>query len=186
MGEQAIFDADFTFTFDLLSGFFKQSRVQRALKAIAETDISGWEKWWQIELCLYASEHEDVGDWDMEEPFFTDRRSEREKDIIAVDFCFRRKKHSCDSMIFLELKQNIDWKLCINNMMRDAEKINRSQIRSHNNAKIRNFFVAGVYPSASKTEVHDYVFQRADELNIDVDCVDTKFIANTDYSLTLF
>ena len=186
MNEQALFDADFTFTFDLLSGFFKQARIQRALKAIADTGVSGWEKWWQIELVLYASEHQNVGDWDMEEPFYTDRRCERQKDVIAVDFCFRRKKHSCDSMIFLELKQNEDWRACIDNMMRDADKIYRSQSRSHNNAKIRNFFVAGVYRSVSKADVHNFVFQRADDLDINVDCVDTKFIANTDYSFTMF
>jgi hypothetical protein len=186
MREQEVFDADFTFTFDLLAGFFKQGRTQRALNAIHETEVTGWEKWWQIELVLYASEHDEIGDWDMEEPFYTDRRMEKQKDIIAVDFCFRRKSHSRDSMIFVELKQNADWRLCINNMMSDAQKINKSQVRSHNNAKIRNFFVAGVYPSEPKAEVHDYVFERADKLNIGVDCVDTKFIPNTDYSFTLF
>lgn len=182
----AAFEADFNFTFDLLSGFFAQGRIQRALDAIAETGASGWEKWWQIELVLYASDHEDVGDWDMEEPFFTDLRTQQKKDFIAVDLCFRRKKCSRDSMVFVELKQSEDWKRCIENMMRDAEKVYGSHTRSHNNISMRNFFVAGVYPRVSKAEVHDYVMERSEELEIDVEMVDSKFIANTPYAFTLF
>ena len=161
MSESTRFEEDFEFTFDILEGFFKQGRVQQALTAIEKAEITGWEKWWQIELALFLSQHNDISDWNMEEPFFTDRRTAIKQDSIAVDLCFRRKRHSTDSMIFLELKQDANWQRCIDNMMRDADKIYRSQSRSLGGAAIRNFFVVGVYPRESKADVHDYVTERA-------------------------
>lgn len=186
MSEIARFEADFDFTFDVLASFFKRAKVQRALQSIEDMEVTGWEKWWQIELALYMDEHPDVAEWDMEEPFFTDRRTSAQKDFVAVDLCFRRKKQSSDSLIFLELKQDVDWRRCVNNMMRDAEKIYSCQSRSHSGAAIRNFFVAGVHPSEAKAEVRDYILDRAEKLEIDVDLVDSKFIPNTNFSVTLF
>ena len=56
MSEITRFDEDFEFTFDVLESFFKQGRVQRALKAIKESWMateypavpaarSGWPAW---------------------------------------------------------------------------------------------------------------------------------------------
>jgi hypothetical protein len=186
VSELARFEADLDFTFDILESFFKRARVQRALQNIEEMEVTGWEKWWQIELALYVDEHPEVAEWDMEEPFFTDRRTSTQKDFVAIDLCFRRKKHSSESMVFLELKQDLDWKRCVNNMMRDAEKVYGCHSRSHSGAAIRNFFLAGVYPSEQKAVVHDYIKERAEELDVAVDLVDSKFIPNTNFTFTLF
>lgn len=186
MSEIQRFEADFDFTWDVLVEFLNQRGIQRALAAIHECGATGWEKWWQIELAVFLSDHEDIGDWNMEEGFLTDRRTSIEKDSIAVDLCFRRKKQSTDSMIMLELKQDPDWKRCINNMFRDAQKVFRSQSRSLKGSAVRSFFVAGIYLSESKSAVHDYIAERADQLEIDWELMDTKFIAGTDYSLTVF
>ena len=186
MGEKEQFEADFDFTSVVLEGFFKLSRIQRTLDAILEKGVTGWEKWWQVELALYLSEHTEVGEWNMEEPFFTDRRREKNKDMLAIDICFRRKKHSIDSMIFLELKQDRDWKCCITNMMNDAEKVYSAQTRSHSGLAIRNFFLAGVYPSIEKAEVKNFVLNLAERCDVPVGRIITKFIPNTDMSLTLF
>jgi hypothetical protein len=43
---------DFEFTWTVLTDFFGQKRIQRTLDAIHETEVSGWEKWWQVELAL--------------------------------------------------------------------------------------------------------------------------------------
>ena len=180
------FEADFEFSWSVLTGFFKQKGIQRALDAIYECEATGWEKWWQIELALYLSDHEDVGDWNMEERFFTDQRRSIEKDCISVDLCFRRKGCSKDSMIFLELKQDSDWKRCIENMLLDAKKVFAAQSRSHEGAAVRSFFVAGIYKSVPKSEVHDYVERRLEELDMDRDLMDTKFITATPYSFTMF
>jgi hypothetical protein len=89
-------------------------------------------------------------------------------------------------MIFLELKQDADWKRCIENMLLDANKVFGARSRSHEGASVRSFFVAGIYESAPKAEVHDYVEQRLHELDMDWDLMDTKFITDTPYSFTLF
>ncbi len=51
---------------------------------------------------------------------------------------------------------------------------------------MRSFFVAGIYPSIPKVGVHDYVEKRLDELDIEWDVMDTKFIAGTPYGFTMF
>jgi hypothetical protein len=187
IGTTKQFDADFDFTWEVLTDFFKQKGIQRALAAIEESGVTGWEKWWQIELALYLWDHEDVAEWNMEERFYTDLRRNVEKDSIAVDLSFRRKRCAKDAWIFLELKQDADWKRCIENMLRDAKKVFSAQSRSHEGAAVRSFFVAGIYPSETKSEVHDYIEGRLDELQVDWDLVmNTKFIADTPYSFTMF
>ncbi len=89
-------------------------------------------------------------------------------------------------MIFLELKQNSDWKRCIGNMLDDAKKVFSAQSRSHEGASVRSFFVVGIYKSVPKSEVHDYVEQRLEALEMDWDVMDTKFIAGTPFSVTMF
>jgi hypothetical protein len=71
-------------------------------------------------------------------------------------------------------------------MLRDTEKVFSSQRRSHEGALVRGFFVVGIYPSEPKAQVHDYIVQRLDELDIEWDLMDTKFIAGTPYSFTMF
>jgi hypothetical protein len=71
-------------------------------------------------------------------------------------------------------------------MLRDAKKVFSAQSRSHEGAAVRSFFVAGIYPSEPKTEVHDYIEKRFDELEMDWELMDTRFIAETPYSFTMF
>ena len=167
-------------------GLLRQKRIQRTLDALHETDVTSWEKWWQIELAIYLSEYDDVGDWNMEERFFTDLRRGTKKDSIAVDLSFRRKRCSKDASIFLELKQDPDWKRCIENMLRDAKKVFGAHSRSHEGSAVRSFFVAGICPREPKVLVHNYVERRLDELEMDWVLMETKFIADTPFSFTLF
>ncbi len=179
-------EADFEFTWAVLTDFFGQRRIQRTLDAIHETEISGWEKWWQVELAVCLSDHDDVAEWNMEERFFIDRRRSADREFLAVDLCFRRKRCAKDSMIYIELKQDADWKCCIENMLRDALKVADARTRSEEGGAWRSFFVAGIYPSIPKAEIHDYVEQRLDEREIEWDLMDTKFISGTPYSFTMF
>lgn len=185
MGERQTFEADFEFTLAILDAFFEQRQIRTALAMIADKDISGWEKWWQIELALFLSEHEDVAEWDMEEPFFTDRRCHTAKDSIAIDLCFRRKRYSTERLIFLELKQDKDWKRCVANMMLDAEKVSSAQTKSMFGAEFRNFFLVGIYPSVPKAEIHDYIEDEAEGRQVDWEIKETRFIADTPFSFTL-
>jgi hypothetical protein len=190
-GDRARFEADFSFVCEQVSSFFSSGSIQRALDAIDEIGITGWEKWWQVEFAIWLSEHEDIGDWVMEEVFLTDLRRKTEKDNIAIDMGFRMKGYSTDEMLFLELKQNDDWRRCIENMLKDVEKVETAQERSvDGKVKIRNFFVVGVYRNidVSKKEVHDYIEHRAEEEDIPIERehIFTKFIPNTPFGLTVF
>jgi hypothetical protein len=189
IGTTKQYDADFDFTWEVLTDFFNQKGIQRALDAIEDNGVTGWEKWWQIELALYLSDHEDVAGWNMEERFYTDLRRSVEKDSIAVDLSFRRKRCAKDAWIFLELKQDADGKRCIDNMLRDAKKVFGAHSRSHEGATVRSFFVAGIYlseSSESKKDVHDYIADRLSELEMEESRAKTQFIAGTPYSLTMF
>ena len=120
----------------------------------------------------------------MEEVFFTDLRRKSKKDSIAIDIGFRLKGFSNGEMLFLELKQNSDWRRCIENMLWDVEKVECAQTYSvENKLMIRNFFVVGIYPTGeiSKKDVHDYIQERADELELEIERghIFTKFIQNT-------
>ena len=185
MGERNTFEADFEFTLAILDSFFAQKRIRTALAKIAETEVSGWEKWWQIELALFLSEHEDVAEWNMEEPFFIDRRHRTPQDSLAIDLCFRRKGQSSEKFIFLELKQDQDWKRCIANMMMDADKVSSAQTKSLLGAKIRSFFLAGIYFRMPKADIHDYIEEEAEYRQVEWEIVESRFIADTPFSFTL-
>lgn len=189
--DRAKFEDDFLFVRDHLSEFFDRGSIKRSLDLIDEVGITGWEKWWQVEFSSWLSEHDGVGDWVMEEVFLTDLRRNSKKDNIAIDIGFRLKGFSSTEMLFLELKQNADWRRCIDNMLLDVEKVDCAQKYSvDNRIAIRNFFVVGVYPTGetSKKEVHDYVQERADDFGVEVERahVFTKFIQNTPFSMTMF
>lgn len=146
--DRAKFDGDFHFVRDHLSDFFDRGSVQRALDLIDDVEITGWEKWWQVEFASWLAEQDGVGDWVMEEVFLTDLRRNSGKDSIAIDIGFRLKGYSSSEMLFLELKQNSDWRKCVENMLRDFEKVECAQTHSvENKLRIRSFFVAGIPPA---------------------------------------
>jgi hypothetical protein len=188
--EWAKFEADFAFVRERLDQFFDRGAVRRALDLIDEVEITGWEKWWQVEFAAWLSEDNEIGDWVMEEVFFTDLRRNTAKDSIAIGIGFRMKGFSSKEMLFLELKQNNDWCRCIENMLKDVEKVESTQTYSETGLMIRNFFVVGIYPTGNTTKkmIHDYVEKRAEELNIPLERahVFTKFVQTTPLSVTAF
>lgn len=185
MDDRRTFASDFDFTLTLLSDFFAQKRIRSTLAKIADAEVTGWEKWWQIELAMFMSEYDDIAEWNIEEEFLTDRRQSTTKDFIAIDLCFRRKRHASDRLVFLELKQDLDWKRCISNMLRDAEKFYSGHTRSLSDAEVRSFFLAGVYLRMPKAEVHDYIEDATQAREIDWDLMDTRYIADTPFGFTL-
>jgi hypothetical protein len=187
----AKFEDDFNFVKDHISDFFDRGSVRRILELIDDVGITGWEKWWQVEFAAWLAEHDGIGDWSMEEVFLTDLRHRPTKDSIAIDIGFRLKGFSTKEMLFLELKQNIEWKRCMENMLVDAKKVELAQsVSIDGGVRIRNFFVVGIYPTGdtSKAEVHDYVEKRAEQLDISMErqYIFTKFIQSTPFSVTMF
>ena len=192
MGREEIkFEADFRFVCERMGEFFEREQVRRALDLIEDVGITGWEKWWQVEFAAWLSEHDSIGEWVMEEVFLTDLRRRTEKDRIAIDIGFRMKGFSKDELLFLELKQNEDWRRCVENMLIDVEKVYCAQTYSlDNKLRIRNFFVVGVYPTedAPVDEIHAYIAKRTVAMNIPLEPqhVFTKPIKGTPFSVTVF
>jgi hypothetical protein len=182
----APYDADFRFTFDFLVAFFRQTRIRGALATLDASGTTGWERWWQCELLLHAHNHEDIKDPHTEVWFFTDQRRKPRNGTAAVDFAFRRRGHSRNHLIFLELSQHSDWQECIAKMLRDARKLDGLQSRSQNRWSIRNFLVAGVHSRISKTIVRKYVADKSEEFGISADVVRSQVISGTPFALTVF
>lgn len=185
------FEEDFLFVKEQIGGFFDSGSIQKGLDIIDNVGITGWEKWWQVELAIWLSEHEDIGGWVMEEAFLTDLRRKGKKDSIAIDIGFRMKGYSTDEMLFLELKQNKNWRWCIENMLIDIDKVESAHVQSiENKVRIRNFFVVGVYltDDISKKEIHDYIESRATKMDIPFKRkhIFSKFIQKTPFGVTVF
>jgi hypothetical protein len=185
MKEDQTADADFEFTVELLAAFFSRKRIQNTLARIWDTGVTGWEKWWQIEFAMFLSEQEEIAEWKMEEEFHTDLRMGTAKDFMAIDICFRRKQFASNHFVFLELKQDRDWKRCIGNMLTDAEKFGMSKTRSLSGKQVRSFWLVGVHPGDSKAEVHDYIESATFRREVDWHAMETRFIAGTPYAFTV-
>ena len=182
---------DFYYVAEHIDAFFNKGGVIRKLQLIESHEITGWEKWWQIEFVTWLAETDSIGEWVMEEKFYTDGRRRLEKDTVSIDIGFRLKGYSRDEMVFLELKQNMEMELCINKMISDAEKVFFAQERSiEEGIKRRNIFNVGVYPRGdlTKKSIHDYIENRTEDAEIEVEreCIFTKFIKNTDLCVTVF
>ena len=122
---------------EMMDEFISQEHITKGLKQIAEIGITGWEKWWQIELAIFLDSYENIKEWDMEHEFEVDRRKYG-GDRLYVDFGFTLNDWSGE-YVFLELKQNNDFKKCIDMMFKDAEKCevlksrSRAPLKSHSN-----------------------------------------------------
>ncbi len=185
MKEDQTADADFEFVVELLAEFFSRKRIQNTLVQIWDTEVTGWEKWWQIELAMFLDEHEDIAEWNMEEEFHTDLRTSVTKDFMALDICFRRKRFVANHFVFLELKQDLNWKRCIGSMLSDAEKFGTSKTRSIEGRQVRSFWLVGVHPGNSKSEVHDYIEEATSRRDVDWRAMETRFIGGTPYVFTV-
>lgn len=185
MKEDQTSEVDFWFTVDLLAQFFSRKRIQATLAGIWDTGVTGWEKWWQIEFAMFLSEHDDIAEWNMEEEFHTDLRTGTAKDYMAIDICFRRKGFAANHYIFLELKQDEDWKRCIGNMLNDAEKFSASKVRSIDGKQVRSFWLVGVHPGDSKADVHDHIEQATERRDVDWSLMETRFIGGTPLAFTV-
>lgn len=186
------YKADFDYVKSHINEFFGRKSFGKSLALIDDIGITGWEKWWQLEFAIWLSDHDQISEWVMEEVFYTDLRKTTQKNSIAIDLGFRAKGCSKDEMIFLELKQNPVAEKCIANMLTDVEKVYSAQKYSVDNGlMIRSFFVVGVYltpDEAGKADVHDYICDKCDEMDIPIERshIFTKYIPDSPYSVTFF
>lgn len=176
---------DFHYIADLLEGFFKQRKIGKALRIIEESDITGWEVWFQIEFSYYLSQHESFPEWWREWPVEFDRRREKEKIFCRPDFIIRKKGWRQDAYAALEVKQHPEAAVCFSNMMKDIEKI--AKIKS-SSLDVRSFWVLGIHRKKSKSELRSMVVSRFEAAGLDYSEESTliKYIPNSNYAYTIF
>ena len=153
---------------DVLFDFFRCSRIVKSLEDMHEVGISGWEKWWQIELAIYLANADSIAEWDMEHPFDTDKRTSLKQNRMALDIGFRIKRHNKNEWLFVELKQNNNYIACINNMCKDVEKVFSARTKSFDGLNVRFIACAGVFLTEKDDEkVLDYAEEALDRIGVD-------------------
>lgn len=156
---------------DVLLGFFETQRIRETLDSIHKCRVSGWEKWWQTELALYLANADNlIAEWDMEHPFDTDKRTRLSQSRMALDIGFRLKRHAKDEWHFVELKQDDDYRKCIDKMCMDAEKVFSARRHSFDGIKVRYIACAGAFLTLKdEDEVMGYAEEALDDFEIDAD-----------------
>ena len=173
---------DFAFVSRLAEGFFSRKSIRDTLNTVSEFEITGWEKWLQIEFAKYCKTHAEVSDWGRELRYELDRRLSKNKATCAIDFFIRQKrKHS---PMGIEIKQNPSARACIKSMLDDKAKVSRIRL---SNDDLRGVWCVGIHETSEKC-VHNLVSFCAKEKNIAVDPtqVFTKTIGRTGYAVTVF
>ena len=133
---------DFDFTVKLFDNFFSRKKIQKRLSIINEKEITGWEVWWQVEFATYLStKDESVSEWYREWKYPIDNRVSSQSEM-SIDFLIRQKGAKKDYFIALELKQHIFVKRCIQNMLKDVDKVFSMRKSA---SDIRSFWNIGVY-----------------------------------------
>ncbi len=174
-----ILNGDFKFLCGLFDKFFSQAKIKKQLNIIDETNITGWEVWFQVELALFLNECDNVPIWMREVPCMTDKRRNKIKNKGIIDFYLREKNKSTNKMIALELKQIKSIKSCITAMNKDIDKFN--SLKQKERVFVRSFWCVGIHQSIGE-QINDirnsYEFKQPHLLS--------KEIKKTKFSYTIF
>ena len=48
---------------EMMDQFISQDHITKGLKQITDIGITGWEKWWQIELAIFLDSYKNIKEW---------------------------------------------------------------------------------------------------------------------------
>lgn len=154
---------DFHFISDLSREFFRKTHIKSVLSSIDQDNITGWEKWLQIEFAAFLRSHPQVRAWWRESKYNLDQRLLKSRTRCAVDFLVHQThKHS---HMAIELKQAASARNCIKGMLRDLKKIEGIKKKDYD---IRSVWCIGVHKFKSPEEVRRLVNYHADELGFSI------------------
>lgn len=174
-------EKDFRFVEQLITAFFAKKHIQERLKLIKKKEVTGWEIWLQVEFAVFIDNHCDIGNWWREYPYSVDKRSEKYRQHMVIDFVFRKKNASTTRYIALEFKQNLNTTACIRGMLQDIGKV--FNVKSSED-DIRSMWCLGIHPES--TEVEDKILTQIKNSEWDIDFMTSRTIKNTGFSYTLF
>lgn len=171
---------DLRFVASVVDDFFGQPWVRKKLSSIREKEIKGWEKWVQVELCMYLHEHEAVMQPNREEKFLVDRRKS-DRNLAFVDFVFRKKNCTKDLLLGVELKQVDSFTTCVSKMIEDANKF--YELKGNT---LRDCYLLGVHEKVKPEEVVESVWDRCCSFLPSKKRIISQPIGRTGYSYTIF
>lgn len=180
---RATMTTDFAFVTRITEGFFAKKAIKDTLGTISEFEISGWEKWIQIEFAKFCKSHPEITDWGRELRYELDRRSSKVRASCAIDFLIQQKyKHS---PFAIEIKQKNSPRACINSMLRDKAKLRNIK---YSNDDLRGVWCIGVHNAESIDVVENLVAfcSREHKIEVKQKHVFSKQIGRTPFSVTLF
>ena len=175
--------ADFEFMTSITRDFFAKKMIKETLGTISDFDISGWEKWIQIEFAKFCKSHSEISEWGRELRYALDRRSSKLKATCAIDFMIKQKFKQ--SPLAVEIKQLRSPRGCINSMLRDKAKISRIK---YSEDDLRGIWCIGVHNAATVESVENLVSfcARENKIAINPNHVFSRQIGRTPFSVTLF
>lgn len=174
---------DFEFMKELISEFVSKKAVRDTLSAISDFEISGWEKWLQIEFAKFCMNHDQISEWGRELRYELDKRVSKNKMSCSIDFLIRQKHKQ--SPLGIEIKQHSSPNNCIKAMLNDIAKI--YQIK-YSQDDLRGIWCFGIHGAESHAEVRRLVAYHSSAAGIEIssDLVFSKEIGKTGFSVTLF
>jgi hypothetical protein len=178
-----VLNGDFEFLSRIFDKFFKQKYIRDRLNLIDEKNITGWEKWLQIELAFYLDEQNDVMEWIREVSCSMDNRIAKLKNKGIIDFWLRERNKSTESMIAVELKQHLVAKSCIREMINDLNKFHSLKPSEHN--YIRTFWCVGIHTTVQESTCIEYINQNKQGYEFSQNHLLSKEIKGTKFSFTI-
>ncbi|MBI4937874.1 MAG: hypothetical protein HY846_06600 [Nitrosomonadales bacterium] len=152
----------------LLVNFFRTKRSRQSLKLLSESNVSGWEKWWQIEFAMYLSRSRLIDGWKLEHQAPPDPTLDAIKKHISFDVALQFKEHAHNEWFLLELKQSKDFRRCLCQMTEDMRKFITADMSHIKAISLRRIAYIGIVPGhEDNDEIKEYAEDVGGDLWID-------------------
>lgn len=175
--------ADFEFMKSLAVDFFNKKTIKDTISIIEDSEITGWEKWLQIEFSKFINDRDNISDWVREWRYDLDKRSSKSKSKCSIDFSIKQKhKHS---WIAVEIKQINSAASCIKSMHNDILKVYKIK---QSQDDIRSIWCIGVHIHEDPLTIKSLIAKNSTlkEIELNHNHFLTKKIGKTGFSFTLF
>jgi hypothetical protein len=175
---------DFEYSEALFKEFFHRRKIQTSIGFFEENEITGWEKWFQLEFARFLYEHEGEPEWWIESSLEFDRRMEKRSKRFRADLLLRKKGWKNDTYTVIEMKQNNDYSVCVTSMVDDLNKLSKAK---DSELDTRNIVAVGVYKKTDKMKVKQNTLNKLKQSDWEPEELDIKsyLIPNTGYGFTL-
>lgn len=108
---------DIEYCHKIIREFFSLKSVSSKFEFLEKRNITSYEKWLQVELANFMNNKSDLSYLILEDQFEVRKNAIIEKSTVRPDIGFRPKGWKKDSLVYIELKQNLDYKKCLKEIL---------------------------------------------------------------------